>query len=429
TRVAPSSAAATSAAAMAPSDAGRTSVERAPHSRARSIASRTEACSIAVETTWSPAPSDPSTARLFASVPPLVKTTSAGRAFTSAATSSRADSIASRARRPAACALDGFARSRPRRSATASRTSGRTRAPELWSRFIAGPSRALDGRERRRVLARRRLRFALGRLPVAQLRHLALEARDLLREPVDRPDERVWKLTMLEAQQRDAFRRVRRRFAHDATGHADDGRVRRHGGDDDRAGADPAVSADRDGSEHRRAEADHDVVLDGRVALPLGEARAAEAHALVDEDVVSDLGGLPHDDAHAVVDEDAPSDARAGVDLDPGQEARERRQEARRQPRPAQPQRVGDAMHQQRVDARVAEDDLERRARGRIPLEGDEDVLAYARPHRHGEARSSRSLGGRTARARAPVAARGPASARSGGAARGGGRRAMAATA
>src|SRR5581483_7248244 len=299
TRVAPSSAAATSAAAMAPSDAGRTSVERAPHSRARSIASRTEACSIAVETTWSPAPSDPSTARLFASVPPLVKTTSAGRAFTSAATSSRADSIA---------------------------------------------SRALDGRERRRVLARRRLRFALGRLPVAQLRHLALEARDLLREPVDRPDERVWKLTMLEAQQRDAFRRVRRRFAHDATGHADDGRVRRHGGDDDRAGADPAVSADRDGSEHRRAEADHDVVLDGRVALPLGEARAAEAHALVDEDVVSDLGGLPHDDAHAVVDEDAPSDARAGVDLDPGQEARERRQEARRQPRPAQPQRVGDAM-------------------------------------------------------------------------------------
>src|SRR5207244_3244463 len=70
--------------------------------------SRTDACSIAVVTS-APALPAPRSARLFASVAPLVKTISAGVAPTSAATSARAASTALRARAPSRCALDGFA--------------------------------------------------------------------------------------------------------------------------------------------------------------------------------------------------------------------------------------------------------------------------------------------------------------------------------
>jgi len=47
-------------------------------------------------------------ANIFASVPPEVKTTSPGRAATSAAISSRASSTSRRAARPSACTEDGL---------------------------------------------------------------------------------------------------------------------------------------------------------------------------------------------------------------------------------------------------------------------------------------------------------------------------------
>ena len=78
---------------------------------------------------------------------------------------------------------------------------------------------------------------------------------------------------------------------------------------------------DRDRAEQLRAGTDRHVVLERRVALAGGEARAAERHALVERDVVADLGRLADHDAHAVVDEDATADGGAGMDLDAGQPA------------------------------------------------------------------------------------------------------------
>jgi hypothetical protein len=62
-------------------------------------------------------------ARLFASVAPLVNTISAGAAPISAATSARAASTAARARAPSRCALDGLAGG-PRNASIASRAAG-----------------------------------------------------------------------------------------------------------------------------------------------------------------------------------------------------------------------------------------------------------------------------------------------------------------
>jgi len=72
----------------------------------------------------------PVRARLLASVPPLVNTTCAGRAPTSAATCSRAVSSSARAARPKPCTDDGFP-TVASASVMAAATAGRTGAVAL----------------------------------------------------------------------------------------------------------------------------------------------------------------------------------------------------------------------------------------------------------------------------------------------------------
>ena len=78
-----------------------------------------------------PASTVPLTARLSASVPPEVNTTSAGAALTRAANCSRADSTAARAARPWPCWLDGLAAGRP---AAAASPPGLPLAAGRWPR-------------------------------------------------------------------------------------------------------------------------------------------------------------------------------------------------------------------------------------------------------------------------------------------------------
>src|SRR5438093_289196 len=126
-------AATTSSAATRPSPSTGTTVSRTPSAASARAVSSTEACSIAVVTRPAGARTTPRNARLFASVAPLVNTISAGPAPMSAATSARAASTAPRARAPSRCALDGFP-GLPRQRSMASRASGRSGAPALWSR-------------------------------------------------------------------------------------------------------------------------------------------------------------------------------------------------------------------------------------------------------------------------------------------------------
>ena len=72
----------------------------------------------------------PRNAMLFASVPPLVKTTERGDAPTRRATASRAASTLALAARPGPCTDDGFPPA-SRAEATARATSGRTGAVAL----------------------------------------------------------------------------------------------------------------------------------------------------------------------------------------------------------------------------------------------------------------------------------------------------------
>jgi hypothetical protein len=114
--------------------------------------------------------------------------------------------------------------------------------------------------------------------------------------------------------------------------------------------------------------------------LPL-EARAAECHALEQGDVLPDLGGLADDDAHAVVDEEAGPELGRGMDLDAGEEPGDVRQEARGDLPAAPPDRVGEPMAHERVDTRIAEEHLERGARGGVPFTHRLDVAPELRQH------------------------------------------------
>ena len=96
-------------------------------------------CSTALTTTPSrpsAARAAPSTARLSASVPPPVNTTSPGSAPRADATTSRAPSSAVLAARAAPWMPDGFAKHSERYGAIAATASGRIGVLAAWSRYV-----------------------------------------------------------------------------------------------------------------------------------------------------------------------------------------------------------------------------------------------------------------------------------------------------
>ena len=180
-----------------------------------------------------------------------------------------------------------------------------------------------------------------------QLARHPLVVREPLVEPVEAAREapehlhdRVGQVLVVQVDRLDPLARA----DDDAPGNADDRAVRRHVVDDDRTAAHLASSPDRDVAEHRGADADDHAVLERRVTLAGLLAGSAEGHALIERDVVADDGRLADHNAHAVVDEEALADGGPGVDLDPGQPARDLREKAREPVAPVAPEPVVGAM-------------------------------------------------------------------------------------
>ena len=111
-----------------------------PWKRSRNATdSRIDSCSIGVVITCLPprasaARTIPLTARLFASVPPAVNTTSPARMPSTRAMRALASSRAAAAASPTVWRLDGLPKSLVRYGAIASSTSGRTGEVAAWSR-------------------------------------------------------------------------------------------------------------------------------------------------------------------------------------------------------------------------------------------------------------------------------------------------------
>jgi hypothetical protein len=118
------------------------------------------------------------------------------------------------------------------------------------------------------------------------------------------------------------------------------------------------------------------------VALAALLAGAAEGDALEERAVIADDRRLADHDAHPVVDHHPPADAGAGVDLDPGQEPAEVREEPARQLVAAAPQPVGGVVDREGVETGRGEDDLGGRAGCRVPLADRPDLRGH--DHRDG---------------------------------------------
>src|SRR5919108_5249918 len=182
-----------------------------------------------------------------------------------------------------------------------------------------------------------------------------------------------------------------------SAGNADDNAVRRNFADDDGAGADPAVVADRERAEHLGAGADDDVVAERRVTLLLPEARSAQRHPLQERDVLADFGRLADDDAHPVIDEQTGPDSRGWMNLDPGQEPPEVGDAARESGEAPMPEPMRDAMKRERVDAGIAQQNFGGGARRRIALQHGADVAAQGSEHHAPRRRRASRAAARTA--------------------------------
>ena len=120
------------------------------------------------------------------------------------------------------------------------------------------------------------------------------------------------------------------------------------------------------------------------MALAVLLAGAAQRHALVHRHVVADYGGFTDDHPHGVVDEQPPSQLRAGVNINAGEEAGDLREQPRQQAQLHAPEGVGEALNPDCPQSWVAGENLDPRTSGRITLEHGVDVFANAGEERHG---------------------------------------------
>ncbi len=112
--------------------------------------------------------------------------------------------------------------------------------------------------------------------------------------------------------------------------------------------------------------------------LVFRERERPERDPLVDLHPVPDRRRLADDDARPVVDEEGAPDRRAGMDVHSRLVVRELRHHPGDQPDPHSVQLVRDPVREDRLDARVGEDQLVESLRGRVAVERGLDVLGDA---------------------------------------------------
>ena len=151
----------------------------------------------------------------------------------------------------------------------------------------------------------------------------------------------------------------------------------RHG---DRVRAYVCALAEGDRPEDLRAGAYDDSVAERRMAFRGLQRRPTQCDAVIEHAVVADLRRFADDHAHAVVDEEPPPDGRPGMDFDPRDRPHRLGDEPGWKPQPgrALPHRVSEAVAPHRVDARVAQNDLEGRPDRRVVFAGGANVFASA---------------------------------------------------
>ena len=141
--------------------------------------------------------------------------------------------------------------------------------------------------------------------------------------------------------------------------HTDDDRVGGHRLHHNGIGSDSAVVTDRDGTEHLRPGADRDPIANGRMTLHRVKARATKGDSLVDGHIVAYFSCLTDHHATSMIDEHTLAEDGGRMNLHSRQPSRQTRARPGQEFVVAAPERVADAMAPERVNARVAQRDLD----------------------------------------------------------------------
>ena len=114
------------------------------------------------------------------------------------------------------------------------------------------------------------------------------------------------------------------------------------------------------------------------MALAVALAGSPQRHALVDGHVAGHDGGLTDHHSCCVIDEQPPAQQRAGMNIHSGEEAGYLGKYSCRQAQFYAPQKVRNAVKPYRPQPRIAEQNLQTRARGRVALQYGVNVFANA---------------------------------------------------
>ena len=175
----------------------------------------------------------------------------------------------------------------------------------------------------------------------------------------------------------------RDRLADHPAGDTDDGGAFGDFLGDHRVGTDLGILVHGKRPQHLGAGTDHHTVLQGRMALALVPAGAAQGDTVVERHVIADFRGFADHHAHAVIDKEASTDLGTRVDLDTRHPAGESGNKSRQLLEVPFPQGVGEAVEQHGVQARVVQQHLQGVTCRRVPVEYRRDVLAYSIKHRY----------------------------------------------
>src|ERR1700676_409803 len=121
----------------------------------------------------------------------------------------------------------------------------------------------------------------------------------------------------------------------------------------------------------------------GRVTFAFLFASSSQRHPLVKRDIIADDGGLADDRPHAVVNEETVSYFCSGMDLNASEQPRELRIKPRQKAHVVTPQPVAQVMRPDRLQSRIAGENLKIGASGGVRLEDCGNVFK----HRGEEAR------------------------------------------
>jgi len=133
-----------------------------------------------------------------------------------------------------------------------------------------------------------------------------------------------------------------------------------------RARPDPCIVPNANSAQDFRAGSHDNIVPQGGMPFASFVASTPQSHILINQNIVPNLGGLPYHDGHAVVDKKTAAYGGAWMNFDAGEEARELRDHARQQRDARLVEPMGDAMEQNSVEPRIAQEDLEDALSGRV---------------------------------------------------------------